>query len=148
MLLLCRASARHCGITVKATITWLMDPWVIRTFQLVGVKWLTATFVQKGDIQGSTNAQVKVKRGDVLQVWTCGKTATIFRHRDAPERLESSETELSSEGSVFNAFPTNMLCLYHTELSLKCRFGGNTPSCLLSIVSFAPFATFRTFSFY
>ena len=33
-------------------------------------------------------------------------TVTIFRHRDAPERLDRSETELNSEGSIFNAFHT------------------------------------------
>ena len=38
--------------------------------------------------------------------WTCGKTVTTFRHRDAPEHLERDETESSSEGSVFNAFHT------------------------------------------
>ena len=40
------------------------------------------------------------------------------------------------------------LCLYHTELSLKGRFGGSTPSCLLLIVSSDPFAPFKTFNLY
>ena len=40
------------------------------------------------------------------------------------------------------------LYFYHTELFLKCRFGGSTPSCLFSMVSFAPFATFKTFNLY
>ena len=44
--------------------------------------------------------------GSVLALFVLRRFA-IFQHRDAPERLERSETELSSEGSVFNAFHTS-----------------------------------------
>ena len=52
----------------------------------------------------STEEKIELKNRVGLDVDVWKKTATIFRHRDAPERLESSETESSSEGSVFNAF--------------------------------------------
>ena len=43
---------------------------------------------------------------------------------------------------------TGLLYFYPIGLSLQCRFGANTSSCLFAIVSFAPFTTFKTFKLY